>query len=833
LNRFKKAISVGMTATLLASIMAVVAAPAAMASITGTSAGNVAQGSTSAGTASYLFTENSIAALPNAPGSMTVTITPAAPGTGTVSWSGTPVVSAPGSLGASASILGNVLTINVAASDVNNIETISISGLKVTASATASPGAVVATLSAGAIGTSFSGGTVTATGKLAQAYGIGTTVFAVANDLGSCPFSGTNNVTVGTEVLAGATVSGPGVPVAGQQTFTTNAMTNNHLANEVVSQVVPNCNILVLPSPATVVQALAYSSHGNPTVFPGENNSPAASVDLVEPAAGFLAVGNTITLTIDTAGVVFSNVPPAATLFAGDIGLGAPVLSADRKSVSVTVTTASTVASGIHFFGGAGILYDVAATVPAGTFVSLTATATGKIVLPTTVTNAVVFRGVTATAPTPTVYIGENNQATGMITVKESAAGFFQAGTGSNNVLSICPTGALYAFTFAPVARVVGGTAAGNVILREGAVASTDNIVTGAAAAGGCFEWTVWSASTVASTIEIGNDGFTSGPLINVTVNQNPGLVAVQIRSGNGSGFDNALIATVGFATAAYRNSVAVTALSQTAIPAGALNALVGDLQVSETGIGQLKAGEWICVEVLPRSFTSGGGIQDVFFGNQATANVPVATASGGLVVGPVQFVAPLQEEQLCGPTSGGAPSTQTTTFRFPILQQSTAGNGKVVISNIHYTTTADAADGLVQVLVSGAILQTPTVVAFQQTVSNARIGAQPSATAASRLGVTQTGAFSTSTKVAKVTKYVTFRFDFGVAAAGKTIQILGATKTGNDWSAFANVTSRVANASGVVYYYIRQGAPTWKSYRAYWAAAGILTAGRQARWIP
>jgi hypothetical protein len=831
LNKFKKAISVGMSAALLASLMATIAAPIASASITGTSAGNVAQGSTSVGTASYLFTENSIAALPNAAGSMTVTITPAAPGVGTVTWSGTPVVSAPGSLGATASVAGNVLTINVAASDPLNVETISISGLKVTASATASPGAVVATLSAGLIGTAFSGGTVTATGKLAQAYGIGTTVFAVANDLGSCPFSGTNNVTVGTEVLTGTTVSGPGVPVAGQQTFTTAAMTNNHLANEVVSQTVPNCNILVLSSPATVVQALAYTSHGIPNVFPGENNSLAAAVDLVEPAAGFLAAGNVITYTIDTAGVVFSSVPAAATLFAGDIVLGAPVLSADRKSVTITVTTASTVASGIHF-SGAGLLYDVAATVPAGTFISLTATATGKIVLPASVQNAVVFRGVVASAPMPTVYIGENNQATGLVTVKEQAAGFFQAGTGPNNVLSVCPTGVAYSFTFAPWARVVGGVAAGNVILREGAVASPDNIVMSTPSGGGCFQWTVWSASTTASTIEIGADGFASGPLINVTVNQNPGLVAIQIRSGNGSGFDNPLIATVGFATAAYRVSVGVAALSQTALPAGALGAPVGDLAVWETGLGQLKAGEVICVEVLPRAGTAGGLIQDVFLGAQATAALPIVTTTGtGLVVGPVSMEPFGDDNDECGDASGVGPATQTTAFSFTVLQQSVAGDGRLVISNIRYTTTADAADGLIQVRVSGANLGAPTMVAFQQIVSNARIGAQPTAAVASRLGVTQTGVFTTSTKVAALNKYVTFRFDFGVSAAGKTIQILGATKTGNDWSPFANVTSRVANASGVVYYYIRQSSATWKSYRAYWAAAGIMTAGGQARW--
>lgn len=834
MNKFKKVISVGMSATLLASLFTVIAAGSAMASITGTGAGSVAQGSTSAGTASYLFTENSIAALPNAAGSMTITITPAAPGAGTVEWVGPPVVTAPGSLGASASIAGNVLTISVAASDPANVETISITGLKVKASSTASPGAVVATLSTGLIGTAFSGGTVTASGKLAQAYGIGTTQFDVALDVGSCPFSGTNTVTVGGESVTVTGVTAD-TPVVGQYRFTNpgDPFVSNQLANAIVTQTVPNCSILSMPSPATVVQALAYSSHGNPTVFPGENNSDAAALDLVEPAAGFLAVGNVITYTIDTAGVVFSNVPPAASIFAGNIVLGAPVLSADRKSVTITVTTASSGASGIHL---GGILYDVAATVPPGTFVSVTVTATGKIVKPTSNTNAVVFRGITASAPLPTVYIGENNQATGLITLKEGAAGFFQSGVGTNNVLTVCPIAVDYTFTFAPWARVVGGVAAGNLLLRDGATASATNVVMGSPSTvcTGGYQWTIWSSSTTASTIEIGNSTFSSGPLINVAVNQNPGLVAINIRNGDGTGFDDLLIATTGFATAAYRTSVGVAALSQTAIPAGALGALVGDLTVWETAQGQLKAGELICVEVLPRAFTAGGPIQDVFLGSQPTAGVPtVSTTGAGLVVGPVSFLSFQQEIQQCPGASGEGPNTQSTAFAFQVLQQSVAGDGRLVISNIRYTTTADAADGLVQVRVSGANLGSPTVVAFQQIVSNARIGGQPAATAATRLGVTQTGAFTTSTKVTTVNKYVTYRFDLGVAAAGKLIQIQGATKTGNDWSAFTATTSRVANASGVVYYYARSASVAWKSFRAWYSAGGVTTPARQSRWIP
>ncbi len=74
----------------------------------------------------------------------------------------------------------------------------------------------------------------------------------------------------------------------------------------------------------------------------------------------------------------------------------------------------------------------------------------------------------------------------------------------------------------------------------------------------------------------------------------------------------------------------------------------------------------------------------------------------------------------------------------------------------------------------------------FQSIVSNAKIGNVLAGTAATRLGVTQVGAFTTSTKVQKVGKYVTYRFDFGVAAAGAHVDIWGATKTGNDWSAFS-----------------------------------------------
>jgi hypothetical protein len=851
LNKWKKAISTGMSAALLASLFTFVAASSALASVTVTSAGNVPQNGTSAGTATFVLQEQDATSLTNAAGSIDIVINPAAPIVGTVTFSGTAVVSAPGSLGASASYVGNTLTVSWTNSDVANVESISVSGLTIDASATATPGAITATLANptgnGSIAAFQAGGT--ASGVLAAGVAIGNAAATVNVTTTGCAFVATAGApgafafaagAAGTtaESLEGTATALPVLPAAQVQTLTittAGGFTSVHNAGDTVTQTNACAASGVLASPGTVVQALVYNNPVKATVFPGENNSPATNLVLVEPAAGFLAAGTTFTYTISTAGVVFSAAPTVSDSDATMV-LSGPVLAADRKSATVTVSTASAAAATITL---SGILYDVAATVPGGTFIAVgVATSAGKVVLPASRTNAVVFRGIGAISATnPTVYIGENSQAAGLISFTEAAAGFFTDGTGSNNTFTVCPFGVTYTFTLAPFAKVTGGTAAGNLILREGAVASPDNIVQGTLTnlpRTGCYTWTVWTKSTTATTIQIGNSDFTSGPIINVGVNQPPGAVMVDLYIGDGISVAS-LAATVQFATAAFRNQVTVTALAQPAISAGSTNALAGNIQIAETGLGQLKNGEWICVEILPRALTTGTGtIQDTFLSTLNTANVPIATVSGsGLLVGPVDTTPTTTGEGAqCPPPAGGAPGTFGTSFAFQVGQQSTAGDGKIVISNIHYTTTADAANGSVLVRVSG-LGGSPTVVQFQSTVSNARIGSQLAGTAGTRLGVTQVGAFSTSTKVAKVGKYVTYRFDFGVGAAGKAIRILGATKVGNDWSAFAVITTRTANASGVVYYYIRQNSATWKSYRGMFVDGGVFTPARQARWIP
>ena len=104
------------------------------------------------------------------------------------------------------------------------------------------------------------------------------------------------------------------------------------------------------------------------------------------------------------------------------------------------------------------------------------------------------------------------------------------------------------------------------------------------------------------------------------------------------------------------------------------------------------------------------------------------------------------------------------------------------------------------------------------------------SGTNASALGVTKVGPYTTATKVAGLGKYVTFKMAFGSAAAGQHVSILVASKSASGvWSTFAVKTSRVADASGDVYFYWKSASASWLSVRG--SLSGAMTNAVQARW--
>ncbi len=122
------------------------------------------------------------------------------------------------------------------------------------------------------------------------------------------------------------------------------------------------------------------------------------------------------------------------------------------------------------------------------------------------------------------------------------------------------------------------------------------------------------------------------------------------------------------------------------------------------------------------------------------------------------------------------------------------------------------------------------TTVSGTGTASVGAVAPVSSATNASALGVTKSGPFSVTTKVASIGKYVTFKMSFGAAAAGQTVDIMMASKnSAGVWSSFTKRTARVADSNGDVYFYWRTSSASWLSF--YGSLSGTTTPARQARW--
>jgi hypothetical protein len=877
LNIRRKAFSIGTSAALLASLLTAIAAPSAFAAAGSTSVTgpvSIGPGSTSASAITLNFTEGTSAAPTfNYPGggfTATIQLYDSAGGN-TISFSGTPALSgAPGSLVsasgfpqlAASAVITDQLKLSFTSTDTGAPEPFSITGLKIKAASGAPAGAIrmIVTLVTGVANVSAWGnGNLTVAATLTALNAAGSTVHALSGADPTVAFGVSGAVTVngiaGTNGLLvvddGAATESQGITAGTFGPPTTSVTTNpfgfSHAAATDVSQNVVVAGLLA--SPGAIVNGLIVNTtfgageFAATAVQPGENNQGIGGIDVKENATGTLTVGTVITFTLDTAGVKFSSSPLLHVHNGLNLGNGASTntacsLSFSRTSCSVTVTAKST-SSAIPVIvlsttESSQAFVDLDASVPQGTTIGINVSTSPA--LPVKVTDnavAMVSRVIIGVGATPTIYINENDQQSGMLTLTESVAGQFKDASDvtGQNWFGLCQlTGETY--TRAPYAVVT----AGDLKLRSGAAAATSvlgTLFTGPAsiyspfALTSCVKWQVWSKSTVASTIELrGSDvggvvlpsGANNGPRLSVPGTLVPGTTQTQVNVGTEAEVNaNTVKQTIATnAVRAYRNQPVVAAVSQPIVPKGSANSLLGNLTITETQAGQFKAGETITVTILPRSSIGVAfqARQDIFLKTGTTADTPVigTNSASGLLT--------------------GSAAVGTTAFTFAITQQATGTLGVITISNIHVITLADAIDGSILVRVTSAVAGQ----GIDQSVVNGTIGTIGVGIpgfAQSRLGATQLGSFTIATKVQKVGKYVTFRFDFGVAAAGKTFEIWGATKTGNDWSAFTKVTARVANASGVVYYYIRQGSATWKSYRAFWSEGGRWTPARQARWIP
>jgi hypothetical protein len=173
--------------------------------------------------------------------------------------------------------------------------------------------------------------------------------------------------------------------------------------------------------------------------------------------------------------------------------------------------------------------------------------------------------------------------------------------------------------------------------------------------------------------------------------------------------------------------------------------------------------------------------------------------------------------------------------FSFTVLQQSTAGDGKIVVSNMRDTVLTGATLGPIQLSVNAFdVGGGGTQMDFHSTVINGNIGTKPNAavtTSGSALGATKTGPFTIGTKVAKLGKYVTWKFSGGSALVGKSVEIWVATKnSAGKWSAFKQLTARRVDASGNAYFWWKTSSKAWISVRG--GYLGTMSVATQARWL-
>ena len=163
--------------------------------------------------------------------------------------------------------------------------------------------------------------------------------------------------------------------------------------------------------------------------------------------------------------------------------------------------------------------------------------------------------------------------------------------------------------------------------------------------------------------------------------------------------------------------------------------------------------------------------------------------------------------------------------FNFTVLQQSLNGTGKLVISNIHVSTTADAPAGPVLFNVYG-YGDYPTYVEFQSTVSPAKIGVAPKINigAVSALGLNPTSGYTAKTpKVQVKGKYITWKFTGGNALAGQRVNVLVAMKVNGAWTGPKYLKSAWADANGIVTFAWKSNSAAAINVRVQWPGSSTL----------
>jgi hypothetical protein len=132
-------------------------------------------------------------------------------------------------------------------------------------------------------------------------------------------------------------------------------------------------------------------------------------------------------------------------------------------------------------------------------------------------------------------------------------------------------------------------------------------------------------------------------------------------------------------------------------------------------------------------------------------------------------------------------------------------------VAKFTYFAPANSGSGTVTVFTTNTVPTSRSVtILIGPTGAGVAVGQVESA-----LGVTTTGPWSKSTKVAKVGQFITFKINAGLPNAGKTVGIFIQQKDANGvWSAPVRFSARFANSQGIAFFH-------WKGTKALWVSLG------------
>jgi uncharacterized protein YigE (DUF2233 family) len=297
------------------------------------------------------------------------------------------------------------------------------------------------------------------------------------------------------------------------------------------------------------------------------------------------------------------------------------------------------------------------------------------------------------------------------------------------------------------------------------------------------------------------------------------GATATDARTGLGVTADGrVVIATVDGAQAGYSAGVRLTELGQLLQAEGAIRGLNFDGGGSTTLVARRPGDPVATLANRP----SGGGQRMV-----TNALAVVSTAPTGPLAGLAIRPTPV------GVTVGSTTAFSTVGWDAavnaapvpPGATAWTASGGTIDSTGLFVATTPGIAT--IQAVALGFSAQVSIPVAPAIDIGPPVV---VSGTAASALGITTSGPFSTATKLPARGKYITVKMSFGTSAAGVAVGIWGASKNSTGvWSAFTAKTTRIADPSGSVYYYFRSNSTAWLSFQG--RVGAVKANAVQAHW--